>query len=147
MTLSKLLICMFLTKLLMERIRTSTTKLDWRSGENRRMVGLPLWLCSFQRWEQVHTEHMWQVKKESGDISNIILHDWFGSGSVMVWQGISLEGQTSARYKNEILRIIVRTSGPHVPPGTASCDQSVQAMPGSSKYFWIQMRTSGALCK
>ncbi len=50
---------------------------------------------------------------------NIMQHDQFGGGSVMVWGGISLEGctdlhvltngtLTAVRYQDEILRAIVR---------------------------------------
>lgn len=64
--------------------------------------------------------------KESGDAMferyaacSIIQYDWFGRGSVMVWGGISLEGHTdlhvlanntltAVRYRDEILRAIVR---------------------------------------
>ncbi|KAI4877092.1 hypothetical protein NFI96_006680 [Prochilodus magdalenae] len=59
---------------------------------------------------------------------NIIQHDWFGGGSVMVWGGISLEGRTdlyrldngtltAIRYQDEILRPVVRPYAGAVGPG------------------------------
>ncbi|KAJ8354154.1 hypothetical protein SKAU_G00217210 [Synaphobranchus kaupii] len=59
---------------------------------------------------------------------NIIQHDRFGGGSVMVWGGISLEGRTNlhvlangtltaVRYRDEILRPIVRPYAGAVGPG------------------------------
>lgn len=42
----------------------------------------PLVPCAFQRWEQVHSEPMWQTWK-----GNIVQHDQFGGGSLMVWGG------------------------------------------------------------
>ncbi len=54
-------------------------------------------------------------------------YDWFGSGSVMVWGGISVEGHTdlhllanssltAVRYRDEILRAAVRTYADAVGP-------------------------------
>ncbi|KAI4881850.1 hypothetical protein NFI96_026641 [Prochilodus magdalenae] len=37
---------------------------------------------------------LWRCRGECYAACNIIQHDWFGGGSVMVWGGISLEGQT-----------------------------------------------------
>ena len=59
---------------------------------------------------------------------NILQHDWFGGGSVMVWGGISLEGHTppyvlargtltAIRYQDEILRPTVRPYAGAVDPG------------------------------
>ncbi|KAL0201568.1 hypothetical protein M9458_004755, partial [Cirrhinus mrigala] len=59
---------------------------------------------------------------------NILQHDRFGSGSVMVWGGISLEGRTALhvlargsltaiRYQDEILRPLVRPYAGAVGPG------------------------------
>ncbi|KAI4883548.1 hypothetical protein NFI96_026922, partial [Prochilodus magdalenae] len=56
------------------------------------------------------------------------MHDWFGSGSVNVWGGISLEGRTAlhvlargsltaVRYRDEILRPFVRPYAGAVGPG------------------------------
>ena len=60
--------------------------------------------------------------------ANILQHERFGGGSVMVWGGISLEGRTALhvlargtltaiRYRNEILRPIVRPYAGAVGPG------------------------------
>ncbi|KAI3361578.1 hypothetical protein L3Q82_013721, partial [Scortum barcoo] len=72
---------------------------------------------------------------ESGDAvenvlpaCNILQHDRFGSGSVMVWGGISLGGRTALhvlargsltaiRYRDEILRPLVRPYAGVVGPG------------------------------
>ncbi|KAI3376707.1 hypothetical protein L3Q82_017127, partial [Scortum barcoo] len=72
---------------------------------------------------------------ESGDaVENVLLpatsfqHDRFGSGSVMVWGGISLGGRTALhvlargsltaiRYRDEILRPLVRPYAGAVGPG------------------------------
>ncbi|KAL0185636.1 hypothetical protein M9458_017306, partial [Cirrhinus mrigala] len=59
---------------------------------------------------------------------DILRHDRFGSGSVMVWGGISLEGRTALhvlargsptaiRYRDEILRPLVRPYAGAVGPG------------------------------
>ncbi|KAJ8332481.1 hypothetical protein SKAU_G00422700 [Synaphobranchus kaupii] len=64
-------------------------------------------------------ERVWRRRGESYAACNIIQHDQFGGGSVMVWGGISLEGRTNlhvlanstltaVRYRDEILRPIVR---------------------------------------
>lgn len=59
--------------------------------------------CSLPGWEQVHTEHVTNVIEPGvavGNVkmpaSNIIQHDRFGSGSAMIWGGISLEGCTDS---------------------------------------------------
>ena len=66
---------------------------------------------------------------EFGDAAcNILQHDRFGGGSVMVWEGISLEGCTALHviargtltaiwYLDEILRPIVRPYAGAVGPG------------------------------
>ncbi|KAI4883985.1 hypothetical protein NFI96_003366 [Prochilodus magdalenae] len=64
----------------------------------------------------------------TGSACNIIQHDWFGGGSVMVWGGISLEGGTdlyrldngtlaAIRYQDEILGPVVRPYAGAVGPG------------------------------
>ncbi|KAI3368419.1 hypothetical protein L3Q82_025380, partial [Scortum barcoo] len=71
-----------------------------------------------------------RVMTESGDAvaCNILQHDRFGSGSVMVWGGISLGGRTALhvlargsltaiRYRDEILRPLVRPYAGAVGPG------------------------------
>ncbi|KAI4886070.1 hypothetical protein NFI96_023020 [Prochilodus magdalenae] len=39
-------------------------------------------------------DRLWRRRGECYAACNIIQHDWFGGGSVMVWGGISLEGRT-----------------------------------------------------
>ena len=71
---------------------------------------------------------VWRSAGECYQACNIIQHDRFGGGSVMVWGGISLEGHTDlhvlnrgnltgARHKDEILRPIVRPYAGAVGPG------------------------------
>lgn len=65
----------------------------WHSPE---LAGPPLAPRSHQRWEQVHTEpcdrHERVLRHHGKHYSawNIIQHEWFGWGSVMVWAGISV---------------------------------------------------------
>ncbi|KAJ8361323.1 hypothetical protein SKAU_G00178480 [Synaphobranchus kaupii] len=73
-------------------------------------------------------ERVWRRHGERYAACNIIQHDRFGGGSVMVWGGISLEGRrnlhvlvngtlTAVRYWDEILRPIVRPYAGAVGPG------------------------------
>jgi len=71
---------------------------------------------------------VWRCHGERSAACNILQHDWFGCGSVMVGGGISLEGCTAVhvltrgtltaiRYRHEILRLIVRPYAGAVGPG------------------------------
>ncbi|KAJ8349887.1 hypothetical protein SKAU_G00250170 [Synaphobranchus kaupii] len=73
-------------------------------------------------------ERVWRCLGERYAACNIIQHGQFGGGSVMVWGGISLEGRTNlhvlangtltaVRYRDEILRPIVRPYAGAVGPG------------------------------
>ncbi|KAL0174413.1 hypothetical protein M9458_030381, partial [Cirrhinus mrigala] len=73
-------------------------------------------------------DKVWRRRGERSAACNILQHDRFGSGSVMVWGGISLEGRTALhvlargsltaiRYRNEILRPLVRPYAGAVGPG------------------------------
>uniref|UniRef100_A0AAR2M1S6 Tc1-like transposase DDE domain-containing protein n=1 Tax=Pygocentrus nattereri TaxID=42514 RepID=A0AAR2M1S6_PYGNA len=73
-------------------------------------------------------DRVWRRRGERSAACNILQHDWFGSGSVMVWGGISLEGctalhvlargsLTAIRYRDEILRPLVRPYAGAVGPG------------------------------
>ncbi|KAG2456868.1 TCB2 transposase, partial [Polypterus senegalus] len=73
-------------------------------------------------------ERVWRSRGESYAACNIVQHDWFGGGSVMVWGGISMEGRTdlyrldngtmtAIRYRDEILGPIVRPYAGAVGPG------------------------------
>ncbi|KAI4887144.1 hypothetical protein NFI96_003852 [Prochilodus magdalenae] len=64
-------------------------------------------------------DRLWRRRGECYAACNIIQHDWFGGGSVMVWGGISLEGRTdlyrldngtltAIMYQDEILGPVVR---------------------------------------
>uniref|UniRef100_A0A673XQW3 Transposase Tc1-like domain-containing protein n=1 Tax=Salmo trutta TaxID=8032 RepID=A0A673XQW3_SALTR len=71
---------------------------------------------------------VWRRRGERSAACNILQHDRFGGGSVMVWGGISLGGRTALhvlargsltaiRYRNEILRPLVRPYAGAVGPG------------------------------
>lgn len=71
---------------------------------------------------------VWRRPGERSAACNILQHDRFGGGSVMVWGGISLEGRTALHvlargsltatgYRDEILRPIVRPYAGAVGPG------------------------------
>uniref|UniRef100_A0AAR2JQW1 Transposase Tc1-like domain-containing protein n=1 Tax=Pygocentrus nattereri TaxID=42514 RepID=A0AAR2JQW1_PYGNA len=73
-------------------------------------------------------DRVWRRRGERSAACNILQHDRFGSGSVMVWGGISLEGRTALhvlargsltaiRYRDEILRPLVRPYADVVGPG------------------------------
>ncbi|KAI4872674.1 hypothetical protein NFI96_002525, partial [Prochilodus magdalenae] len=73
-------------------------------------------------------DRLWRRRGEYYAACNIIQHDWFGGGSVMVWGGIFLEGRTdlyrldngtltAIRYQDEILGPVVRPYAGAVGPG------------------------------
>ncbi|KAI4881786.1 hypothetical protein NFI96_011480 [Prochilodus magdalenae] len=73
-------------------------------------------------------DRLWRRRGECYAACNIIQHDWFGGGSVMVWGGISLEGRTDLyrldnstltgiRYQDEILGPVARPYAGAVGPG------------------------------
>ncbi len=73
-------------------------------------------------------ERVWRTRGECYAACNIVHHDRFGGGSVMVWGGISMEGRidlylldngtlTAIRYWDEILGPIVRPYAGAVGPG------------------------------
>ena len=73
-------------------------------------------------------ERVWRSQGERYAACNIVQHDRFGGGSVMVWGGISMEGQTdlyrlqngsltAIRYRDEILEPMVRPYAGAVGPG------------------------------
>ncbi|KAI4879945.1 hypothetical protein NFI96_000568 [Prochilodus magdalenae] len=73
-------------------------------------------------------DRLWRCGGECYPACNIIQHDRFGGGSVMVWGGISLEGRTdlyrldngtltAIRYQDEILGPVVRPCAGAVGPG------------------------------
>ncbi|KAI4888054.1 hypothetical protein NFI96_003401 [Prochilodus magdalenae] len=73
-------------------------------------------------------DRLWRRRGECYAACNIIQHDWFGGGSVMVWGGISLEGRTdlyrldngtltAIRHRDEILGPVVRPYAGAVGPG------------------------------
>ncbi|KAI4883986.1 hypothetical protein NFI96_003363 [Prochilodus magdalenae] len=70
---------------------------------------------------------LWRRRGECYAACNIIQHDWFGGGSVMVWGGISLEGRTdfyrldngtltAIRHQDEMLGPVVRPYAGAVGP-------------------------------
>nr|ABV31711.1 transposase [Salmo salar] len=73
-------------------------------------------------------DRVWRCCGECFAACNILQHDRFGGGSVMVWGGISLGGRTALhvlargsltaiRYRDEILRPLVRPYAGAVGPG------------------------------
>uniref|UniRef100_A0A8C7P566 Transposase Tc1-like domain-containing protein n=1 Tax=Oncorhynchus mykiss TaxID=8022 RepID=A0A8C7P566_ONCMY len=73
-------------------------------------------------------DRVWRRRGERCAACNILQHDRFGGGSVMVWGGISLRGRTALhvlargsltaiRYRDEILRPLVRPYVGAVGPG------------------------------
>ncbi|KAI4898606.1 hypothetical protein NFI96_006386 [Prochilodus magdalenae] len=73
-------------------------------------------------------DRLWRRRGECYAACNISPHDWFGGGSVMVWEGISLEGRTdlykldndtltAIRYQDEILGPVFRLYTDAVGPG------------------------------
>ncbi|KAI4883430.1 hypothetical protein NFI96_029838, partial [Prochilodus magdalenae] len=73
-------------------------------------------------------DRVWRRRGERSVACNILQHDRFGSGAVMVWGGISLEGHTALhvlargsltaiRDRDEILRPLVRPYAGAVGPG------------------------------
>uniref|UniRef100_A0A8K9US50 Tc1-like transposase DDE domain-containing protein n=1 Tax=Oncorhynchus mykiss TaxID=8022 RepID=A0A8K9US50_ONCMY len=73
-------------------------------------------------------DRVWRRRGERSAACNILQHDRFDGGSVMVWGGISLGGRTALhvlargsltaiRYRDEILRPLVRPYAGAVGPG------------------------------
>uniref|UniRef100_A0A674C2N9 Transposase Tc1-like domain-containing protein n=1 Tax=Salmo trutta TaxID=8032 RepID=A0A674C2N9_SALTR len=73
-------------------------------------------------------DRVWRRRGERSAACNILQHDRFGGRSVMVWGGISLGGRTALhvlargsltaiRYRDEILRPLVRPYAGAVGPG------------------------------
>ncbi|KAI4888385.1 hypothetical protein NFI96_003394 [Prochilodus magdalenae] len=71
---------------------------------------------------------VWRRRGERSAACNILQHERFGSGSVMLWGGICLEGRTALHvlargiltaigYRDEILRPLVRPNAGAVGPG------------------------------
>ena len=82
-------------------------------------------------------ERVWRCRGERYADCNIIQHDQFGGGSVIVWAGISLDGSTdlhvlangtltAVRYQDEILRVTVRLYTGAVGPGFLLVQGNVQ---------------------
>ena len=102
-------------------------------------------------------ERVWRSQGERYAACNIVQHDWFGGGSVMVPGGISMEGRTdlyrlengsltAIRYRDEILEPMVRPYAGAVGPADArqcpaSCGKSMQAVPGGWRnwYNWMAL--------
>uniref|UniRef100_A0A8C7SD56 Tc1-like transposase DDE domain-containing protein n=1 Tax=Oncorhynchus mykiss TaxID=8022 RepID=A0A8C7SD56_ONCMY len=72
-------------------------------------------------------DRVWRRRGECSAACNILKHDRFGGGSVMVWGGISLGGRTAIhvlargsltaiRYRDELLRPLVRPYAVAVGP-------------------------------
>ncbi|KAI3368181.1 hypothetical protein L3Q82_007907 [Scortum barcoo] len=85
-------------------------------------------LSTCDRRDRVWRRRVSRGRGERSAACNILQHDRFGSGSVMVWGGISLGGRTALhvlargsltaiRYRDEILRPLVRPYAGAVGPG------------------------------
>ncbi|KAI4885674.1 hypothetical protein NFI96_003605 [Prochilodus magdalenae] len=94
----------------------------------RRKRGIPVDESRFYLSTCDRRDRLWRRSGECYAACNIIQHDWFGGGSVMVWGGISLEGRTdlyrldngtltAIRYQDEILGPVVRPYAGAVGPG------------------------------
>ncbi|KAL0194495.1 hypothetical protein M9458_008067, partial [Cirrhinus mrigala] len=72
-------------------------------------------------WRRSRRDRVWRRRGERSAACNILQHDRFGSGSVMVWGGISLEGRTAlhvlARGSLTAIRPLVRPYVGAVGPG------------------------------
>ncbi|KAL0175598.1 hypothetical protein M9458_027928, partial [Cirrhinus mrigala] len=68
-------------------------------------------------------DRVWRRRGERSAACNVLQHDRFGSGSVMVWGGISLEGRTAlhvlARGSLTAIRPLVRPYAGAVGPGSS----------------------------
>ncbi|KAI3370853.1 hypothetical protein L3Q82_007370 [Scortum barcoo] len=117
------------------RLQPNTVQDVWHLPENTKIGKLATGaLCSSQMkaGSTLSTcdrrDRVWRRRGERSAACNILQHDRFGSGSVMVWGGISLGatqpsmclpgGSLSAiRYRDEILRPLVRPYAGAVGPG------------------------------
>ena len=100
---------------------------DWQIRHWRRPV---LFTDDESRFTLSKCNRVWRCRRERSAACNILQHDWFGGGSVMVWGGISLEGRTGTltaiRYRYEILRPIVRPYAGAVGPGFLLMDDNAR---------------------
>ncbi|KAL0163405.1 hypothetical protein M9458_042801, partial [Cirrhinus mrigala] len=96
---------------------------DWQIRHWR-----PVLFTDESRFTPSTCDRVWRCRGELSAACNVLQHDRFGSGSVMVWGGISLEGRTALhvltrgsltaiRYRDEILRPLVRPYAGAVGPG------------------------------
>ena len=96
-------------------------------------------------------ERVWRHHGERYAACNIVQHDRFGGGSVMVWGGISLEGRTglhvlnqgtltAVRYRDEILRPIVRPYAGAVGPGFLRVQDNARPHVARvcRQFFWMR---------
>ncbi|KAJ8349712.1 hypothetical protein SKAU_G00248420 [Synaphobranchus kaupii] len=91
-------------------------------------------------------ERVWRRHGERYAACNIIQHDRFGCGSVMVWGGISLEGRTNihvlangtltaVRYRDEIHRPTVRPYAGAVGPGFLLVQDNARPHVARAQFF------------
>ncbi|KAI4883806.1 hypothetical protein NFI96_002423 [Prochilodus magdalenae] len=102
----------------------STVELDFATEHQNWQIRLVLFTdeSRFHLSTCERRDRLWRRRGECCAACNIIQHDWFGGGSVMVWGGISLEGRTdltdtAIKYQDEILRPVVRPYTGAVGPG------------------------------
>uniref|UniRef100_A0A3Q3FZ92 Transposase Tc1-like domain-containing protein n=1 Tax=Labrus bergylta TaxID=56723 RepID=A0A3Q3FZ92_9LABR len=96
---------------------------DWQIRHWR-----PMLFTDESRFTLSTCDRVWRRRGERSAACSILQHDRFGSGSVIVWGGISLGGRTALhvltrgsltaiRYRDEILRPLVRPYAGAVGPG------------------------------
>lgn len=115
MTVSRPLKCMFLPRLseadsvrVAPHPQPATAQPEWHLQSASVLADLPLVSCSLHTWEQVHTEHMWQMSKrvwrhwgEHSAAWNVLQYEYFGSGTVMVWVVYVPDGLGSWVFKKK----------------------------------------------
>uniref|UniRef100_A0A8K9VB88 Transposase Tc1-like domain-containing protein n=1 Tax=Oncorhynchus mykiss TaxID=8022 RepID=A0A8K9VB88_ONCMY len=96
---------------------------DWQIRHWR-----PVLFTDESRFTLSTCDRVWRCRGERSAACNILQHDRFGGGSVMVWGGISLGGRTALhvlargsltaiRYRDEILSPLMRPYAGAVGPG------------------------------
>ncbi|KAL0188081.1 hypothetical protein M9458_015180, partial [Cirrhinus mrigala] len=106
-----------------ERLAFAREDQDWQIRH-----WCPVLFTDESRFTLSTCDRVWRRCGERSAACNILQHDRFGSGSLMVWGGISLEGRTALhvltrgsltaiRYRDEILRPLVRPYAGVVGPG------------------------------
>ncbi|KAI4877400.1 hypothetical protein NFI96_000426 [Prochilodus magdalenae] len=75
------------------RLAFATEHQNWQIRHRRLVLFTDESRFYLSTWDR--RDRLWRHCGERCAACNIIQHDWFGGGSVMVWGGISLEGRTN----------------------------------------------------